>query len=154
MPSLARRYIIFLPSFVSYVTIYLIKCYTPPEPYMTSKHIARSGNPPILSEITNRTPFIKRDSTSQTVSSIFSKPLKSFRVFDDSTTLSTHRISSTRKSSRLPLSANKNFETPNTAGDHWNVSDITIDASIHQDENAPEENYDELEYLPPTAIGK
>ena len=49
------------------------------------------------------------------------------------------------------------FKTPVTRGDHWNVSDGEID--VDAEEEAAEvasvqgEDDDEIEYMPPTAIG-
>lgn len=65
---------------------------------------------------------------------------------------STRRISSTRKKLRLPRSAIKTFETPETKGNHWDVSDVSIEASM-EDTSVTEEDYDDVEYAPPTAIG-
>ncbi|KAI5121558.1 hypothetical protein M0805_000739 [Coniferiporia weirii] len=65
--------------------------------------------------------------------------------------------SSSRKKLRVPRSASKSFETPNTKGDHWNVSDVSIDlggTSLDEvDEvDANEPDYSEPEYMPPKPI--
>ena len=71
------------------------------------------------------------------------------------------RPSSARKSLRAPrLSGGMpqlDFKTPVTRGDHWNVSDGEID--VDAEEEAAEvasvqgEDDDEIECMPPTAIG-
>lgn len=66
------------------------------------------------------------------------------------------RPSSTRKHIRVPRSASKSFETPQTEGNHWDVSDISIEgpemAAVN--ESIEEEDCSEIEYMPPTAVGK
>ena len=67
------------------------------------------------------------------------------------------RPSSMRQSTRRRSSGRPNvFETPMNAGDHWNVSDteMEVDAVEEEVEAAPTDDYDEIEYMPPTAIGK
>ena len=64
--------------------------------------------------------------------------------------------SSTRKSTRAPRISHT-FKTPITKGDHWNVSDISVDLGTSTselpevDENEPD--YSEPEYMPPPAPG-
>ncbi|KAH8118989.1 hypothetical protein DFH11DRAFT_1696802 [Phellopilus nigrolimitatus] len=65
--------------------------------------------------------------------------------------------SSSRKKLRVPRSTSKNFETPITIGDHWNVSDVSIDVGTssldevsEEDVNGPD--YSEPEYMPPKAV--
>ncbi|TDL26095.1 hypothetical protein BD410DRAFT_825979 [Rickenella mellea] len=63
--------------------------------------------------------------------------------------------SSTRRKLRIPRSASKSFETPITKGDHWNVSDLSIDiASTTLQEVSEEDVSDdsEPEFMPPTAV--
>ncbi|OSC96766.1 hypothetical protein PYCCODRAFT_1462302 [Trametes coccinea BRFM310] len=68
------------------------------------------------------------------------------------------RPSSTRKSLRGRLSGT--FKTPVTKGDHWNVSpgDMELDIAGGTTEQAteqvvsPEDEDDEIEYMPPTAV--
>ncbi|TFK54544.1 hypothetical protein OE88DRAFT_1724140 [Heliocybe sulcata] len=70
------------------------------------------------------------------------------------------RPSSTRKSLRLPRpsgSATSNkFRTPQTTGNHWDVSDGEVEvqgANEQAEKDAVEvEDDDEIEYMPPTAI--
>ncbi|KAI0058108.1 hypothetical protein BV25DRAFT_1994533 [Artomyces pyxidatus] len=65
------------------------------------------------------------------------------------------RPSSTRKSVRARRSSGPNFETPITNGNHWDVSDMEIEVPAVdevQEEQAETEDYDEIEYMPPTAI--
>lgn len=64
--------------------------------------------------------------------------------------------SSTRKKQRVPRSASKSFETPVTRGDHWNVSDLSIEVGGSSLEEVHEDgpDYSEPEYMPPTAISK
>ncbi|KAF8513127.1 hypothetical protein BU17DRAFT_95621 [Hysterangium stoloniferum] len=104
-----------------------------------------------LAEITNRTPFIKQN-LPITPGQASSKTTKPFKIFDDSAAASVRRISSTRKKLRLPRSASKSFETPETAGNHWDVSDVSIEASIMEEISVAEADYGDVEYLPPTAI--
>ncbi|KAL0956969.1 hypothetical protein HGRIS_003071 [Hohenbuehelia grisea] len=61
------------------------------------------------------------------------------------------RPSSTRKHARSPRSAVKNFETPMTTGNHWDVSDGSICVpEAHAEEGEEEtEDHDEIEYMPP-----
>ncbi|KAH7926959.1 hypothetical protein BV22DRAFT_1032296 [Leucogyrophana mollusca] len=63
------------------------------------------------------------------------------------------RPSSTRKHPRAPR---QSFETPVTAGHHWDVSDISIDApavgSGPIEEAAGEEDYGDVEYMPPKVL--
>lgn len=74
------------------------------------------------------------------------------------------RPSSTRKSIRGRRSSAggttlnfTDFKTPFTKGDHWNVSDLDIPADVAEAEGEVEavaqEDYDEVEYMPPTAVG-
>lgn len=64
------------------------------------------------------------------------------------------RPSSARKHDRIP-SATKNFQTPQTQGNHWDVSDteIACPETAAVDLSVEEEDYSEIEYMPPTAIG-
>ncbi|KAI0032702.1 hypothetical protein K488DRAFT_7399, partial [Vararia minispora EC-137] len=65
------------------------------------------------------------------------------------------RPSSTRKSVRARRSSGKNyFETPVTNGNHWDVSDAEIEVAPVEvvKKDIPVEDYDEIEYMPPTAI--
>lgn len=71
------------------------------------------------------------------------------------------RPSSARKSLRAPrLSGGVqqlDFKTPVTRGDHWNVSDgeIDVDGAEEAEDTVDVrgEDDDEIEYMPPTAIG-
>lgn len=66
------------------------------------------------------------------------------------------RPSSMRQSTRRRSSGRPNvFETPMNAGDHWNVSDTEgeVDVVEEEPEPAPTDDYDEIEYMPPTAVG-
>ena len=67
--------------------------------------------------------------------------------------------SSSRKKFKAPRSSIKNYETPNTKGDHWNVSDISIrieemgvDDADQEDIDKPD--YSEPEYMPPKLSGE
>ncbi len=65
--------------------------------------------------------------------------------------------SSARKSVRGRYSSSPAFETPVTKGKHWDVieGDIEVPALLEaQDEGVQTEDYDEIEYMPPTAIGE
>ena len=64
--------------------------------------------------------------------------------------------SSVRKTVRGRRSSGPVFETPVTSGNHWDVIDgdvIAPAASEMQGEEAQTEDFDEIEYMPPTAIG-
>ncbi|KAI0311583.1 hypothetical protein OF83DRAFT_1046897, partial [Amylostereum chailletii] len=65
------------------------------------------------------------------------------------------RPSSTRKSVRARRSSGPCFQTPITNGNHWDVSagDIEVEDAQEEAEAAPVLDYDEIEYMPPTAIG-
>ena len=51
------------------------------------------------------------------------------------------------------------YETPITKGDHWNVSDVSIDIGgssleeVHE-EDIEAEDFSDVEYAPPTATGE
>ena len=68
--------------------------------------------------------------------------------------------SSSRKKLRVPRFSNSKqvFETPITAGDHWNVSDISIEVSSSNlddvEESTDEPDYSDLEYMPPKMKGE
>jgi hypothetical protein len=66
------------------------------------------------------------------------------------------RPSSTRKHIRVPRSASKSFETPQSQGQHWDVSDVSIECpeTAVVNESIEEEDDGEIEYMPPSAIGK
>jgi hypothetical protein len=64
--------------------------------------------------------------------------------------------SSVRKTVRGRHSSGPVFETPVTSGNHWDVIEGDIIPPVVpevQDEEAQTEDYDEIEYMPPTAIG-
>ncbi|EED78599.1 predicted protein [Postia placenta Mad-698-R] len=68
------------------------------------------------------------------------------------------RPSSARTSLRIPRTSGGKYEfkTPITQGNHWDVSDgdIDVESEIQSEEQeaVQEEDYDEIEYMPPTAI--
>jgi hypothetical protein len=66
------------------------------------------------------------------------------------------RPSSTRKHIRVPRSASKSFETPQSQGQHWDVSDISIEGAevAVVNESIEEEDCDDIEYMPPSAVGE
>lgn len=67
------------------------------------------------------------------------------------------RPSSTRKHARVPKSASKSFETPQTQGNPWDVSDVSIEgpeAAAGGNESIGEEDFGEIEYMPPIVIGR
>lgn len=70
------------------------------------------------------------------------------------------RPSSARTSLRIPRTSGGKYEfkTPITQGNHWDVSDgdIDVEPEIQPDEQeaVQEEDYDEIEYMPPTAISE
>lgn len=67
--------------------------------------------------------------------------------------------SSTRKSLRAPRHSGAvkcyDFKTPMTNGNHWDVSDgeIQLDMNTAETELEDEEDYDEIEYMPPKMQG-
>lgn len=67
---------------------------------------------------------------------------------------SSPRPSSARKHDRLPRSAGRVFETPITNGKHWDVSDIEIEVDAPIVNQSIDENYDEIEYMPPKVEGE
>jgi len=65
--------------------------------------------------------------------------------------------SSARKSVRGRYSSGVAFETPVTKGNHWDVIEGDIEARAlpeTQGEGVQAGDYDEIEYMPPTAIGE
>ncbi|KAJ7671209.1 hypothetical protein B0H17DRAFT_1335482 [Mycena rosella] len=65
------------------------------------------------------------------------------------------RPSSTRKHVRAPRSASKQFETPVTTGNHWDVSELDLvvpPAAEPQAPAPPTDDYDEIEYMPPNTL--
>ena len=64
--------------------------------------------------------------------------------------------SSVRKTVRGRHSSGPLFETPVATGNHWDVIEGDVIAPVvpkGQGEEAQTEDYDEIEYMPPTAIG-
>ena len=64
--------------------------------------------------------------------------------------------SSARKTVRGRRSSGPVFETPVPSGNHWDVIEGDVIAPVApkmQNEDAQSEDYDEVEYMPPTAIG-
>ncbi|KAJ8507240.1 hypothetical protein ONZ45_g10366 [Pleurotus djamor] len=60
------------------------------------------------------------------------------------------RPSSTRKHARVPRSAEKNFQTPFTTGNHWDVGDVSLELETEDNvEEAEIVDHDEIEYMPP-----
>ena len=65
--------------------------------------------------------------------------------------------SSARKSVRGRFSSGAAFETPVTKGRHWAVIEGDIEVPTlpeAQDEGVQVEDHDEIEYMPPTAMGE
>lgn len=56
----------------------------------------------------------------------------------------------------MPRSASKSFQTPATSGNPWDVSDVSIvaDSGEVAGEATVEEDYDEVEYMPPRPVGE
>lgn len=64
--------------------------------------------------------------------------------------------SSARKSVRGRRSSGPLFETPVPSGNHWDVIEEDAIAPVVpevQGEEVQQEDYDEVEYMPPTAVG-
>ncbi|KAG1871311.1 hypothetical protein DFJ58DRAFT_763289 [Suillus subalutaceus] len=78
-------------------------------------------------------------------------PLQMTKPIFDVTPGALLRPSSARKHIRLPRSASKSFQTPLTGGNHWDVSDIDINPEViaAPSQSVEEEDYDEIEYMPP-----
>lgn len=80
-------------------------------------------------------------------------------LIDDQEDHTTPPPSSSRKKLRIPRNSIKFLQTtPITKGDHWNVSDISIELANSSlgdvaEEDINEPDYSEPEYMPPTAIG-
>lgn len=102
-----------------------------------------------LSEITNRTPHPRKtkENTLSTTLDLLNISTQSSEV-----TSSCRRLSSTRKTARLPNSAHKNLKTP-ISGNPWDVSDGSIEAAPPDVEPAPFEDEDDVEYCPSTPLG-
>lgn len=90
-----------------------------------------------------------------------SKSLLPALIDEAETTTPVQPPSSSRKKLRVPRSSssNKAFETPVTTGDHWNVSDISIEVGEstldNVEENAIDEpDYSDPEYMPPKVKGE
>jgi hypothetical protein len=116
----------------------------------TPRHAGKSL---ALAEITNRTPFNKAPLPT-TPGHASLKPSKSFAILnEDSMAASARRLSSTRKKLKLPKSPSDIFQTPETKGNYWDVSDVSIECSTIEDASITEEDYGDVEYAPPTAIG-
>ncbi|KAG6329749.1 hypothetical protein ID866_9342 [Astraeus odoratus] len=105
----------------------------------------RLKDTPTVRPLGDKTPFPNRTANqglaiSDTITKIAKPPLLDGSV----------RTHSARKHVRLPRSASKSFETPVTTGNHWDVSDIDIEvAGAVGDQSLQEEDYDEVEYMPP-----
>jgi hypothetical protein len=66
------------------------------------------------------------------------------------------RPSSLRKHVRVPRSASKSFETPLNKGHHWDISEGSIvisESQVQETVTEPENDYDEIEYMPPNTLG-
>lgn len=115
-----------------------------------SRRINRQKGLKPLAEITNNTPHPKKNQEKS-----FSKSLKSLDIHDSESevTPSSRRLSSTRKTTRLPVSVQRTLKTP-ISGDPWDVSDGNIDVELATINPAPLEDEDEVEYYPPTAFGE
>ncbi|KDQ27417.1 hypothetical protein PLEOSDRAFT_158698 [Pleurotus ostreatus PC15] len=117
------------------------------------KSILATQSRPLL----DKTPFPNR-TTRNTSNTPFTKPAN----FTKPTTLDQNflqpgktplRPSSTRKHARAPRSASKNFETPQTNGNHWDVADVSICQPEVDVEGAVDEpDHDEIEYMPPKPL--
>jgi hypothetical protein len=65
------------------------------------------------------------------------------------------RPSSARTHIRVPRSASRSFETPLNQGNHWDVSDVSICVpEVQVQVPVVEEDYDEVEYMPPHVPGE
>jgi len=67
------------------------------------------------------------------------------------------RPSSARTHIRVPRCASGTFETPLNQGNHWDVSNVSIcvpEVQVQVQVSAVEEDYDEVEYMPPRAPGE
>ncbi|CCL98199.1 uncharacterized protein FIBRA_00193 [Fibroporia radiculosa] len=134
-------------------------------PHKTSKD---QGQPTVSRPLGDKTPFPNR--VANLVPFCPPEPLTGklakLSLLDAPPTLATItpgallRPSSARKSLRSPRlsdSGGRAFElrTPVTQGNHWDVSDGDVDlgqhVSVEETEAVQEEDYDEIEYMPPAA---
>lgn len=107
----------------------------------------------------DKTPFPNRQLPVQTLAPQPSKMGK-LSMLDpalDKTPGSLLLPSARRKSLRLPRSASKKFTTPMQQGRHWDVSDGEVDPDIStgdiEVQEVEQEDYDEVEYMPPKVPG-
>lgn len=100
---------------------------------------------PVVRPLGDKTPFPNRTANRATLVSSPSARLANRPPPDES------QANSARRHVRLPRSASKSFETPVNAGNHWDTSEIDIievgGATVNH--SYEEEDYDEVEYMPP-----
>jgi len=110
--------------------------------------VSKLRETPLIRPLGDKTPFPNRTANQVVPPSFSSKTNPT--LLDGSL-----RTSSTRKHDRLPRSASKTFETPVTSGNHWDVSDIDIEiGGVVANQSLEEEDYDEVEYMPPKVEGE
>ncbi|KAH0589698.1 hypothetical protein H2248_005420 [Termitomyces sp. 'cryptogamus'] len=117
---------------------------------------------PARIQLGDKTPFPNRSNTEkpETPASQLSKlPIISFlgpqsRLQLDKTPESLRRPSSARSQDRVPRNANKPFVTPVNNGNHWDASELCITPPEveAQEPRLPEDDFDEIEYMPPNTL--
>ncbi|KAJ7140913.1 hypothetical protein C8R44DRAFT_762088 [Mycena epipterygia] len=135
------------------------------QPQRTTKDV-KNPTRLVTRPLGDRTPFPNRDAPNK-----FNTPLPGDQKIAKLVLLETNRPaflhpndtpdsvarpSSTRKHVRVPHSATKNFETPLTNGNHWDVSELDLVVPLVEEPLplvVPEtDDYGEIEYMPPTAV--
>ncbi|KIO09469.1 hypothetical protein M404DRAFT_131585 [Pisolithus tinctorius Marx 270] len=110
--------------------------------------VSKIKGTPVVRPLGDKTPFPNRTAVRATL--ISSSSTKTANGSPDES----RRASSVRRRVRLPRSASKSFETPVTAGNHWDASDIDIEiGGVVANQSLAEEDYDEVEYMPPKVDG-
>lgn len=151
----------FHPNTLRELLLFAILCYaplrSPAEPEKNRKHNDETTKSNFKGKellapsrpLGDKTPFPNRISSHVT-------PLQVLKPAFDVTPGALLRPSSARKHIRLPRSASKSFQTPVTGGNHWDVSDIDINTEVAAapNQSIDEEDYDDIEYMPPKLPGK
>ncbi|KAI6134716.1 hypothetical protein EV401DRAFT_1846190 [Pisolithus croceorrhizus] len=112
--------------------------------------VSKVKGTPVVRPLGDKTPFPNRTANRATLVSSPSAKLANRPPSDES-----HQTNSVRRHVRLPRSASRSFETPVNAGNHWDASEIDIEVGgAMVNHSFEEEDYDEVEYMPPRVDGK
>ncbi|KAI0088052.1 hypothetical protein BDY19DRAFT_951692 [Irpex rosettiformis] len=130
---------------------------TPQPPASLRKNGLQTTKPTLVvtRPLGDKTPFPNRQAQALQTPAPQAAKLAKLALFDESLAKTPGNLllpSARRKSVRLPRSASKKFQTPQTQGNPWDVSDgdVHLDISQEIEEAAIEESdYDEVEYQPP-----